>query len=303
MTSGKEARSHRRLASSRGAGVAPVSMSRWWGLRTSLAEGPDMVFAAGKPTPSISLGSATGWDPYTPSEAVRQRDIERRKVVPPTGSNARVAPRDLADSRGLFHNLRGGVRRFAATGITIAALLVVRFLSLGLAIVLLVSSTVCGPDTDVGDPEKATEGTRDVSEVASASGIRAGDEDGAASAAPSPGAPSESERHDCHLMDRVRGDLRQGRDVVITSYVGLWYTQSNDPSRNSYWGALYGHGAMFRPARRSEIKRRREFLELTDHEILRDDRRSADPVIIEVIAAPTTIAPSEGSERSRIVVA
>jgi hypothetical protein len=179
---------------------------------------------------------------------------------------------------------------------------VVRFFSLGLAIVLLVCAAACGSDTGAGDPGKATEGTIDVSEVASENGPQALDEGAAASAAPSRGAPSEGERHDSRLMDRVRGDLRQGRDVVITSYVGLWYEHSNDPSQNLYWGALYGHDAMFRPERWSEIKDRLDFLEATDYVILRENRRSADPVITKVIAAPTTIATSEGSERSRIVV-
>jgi hypothetical protein len=103
-------------------------------------------------------------------------------------------------------------------------------------------------------------------------------------------------------MDRVRADLRQGLDVVITSYVGLWFEYSNDPSRNLYWGALYGHDSMFRPARRSRIEARLPFLEATDYEVLLEDHRSFDPVITKVIAAPTTIAASEGGERSRIVV-
>jgi len=97
--------------------------------------------------------------------------------------------------------------------------------------------------------------------------------------AQTPGTPSS-------LRDRLVQDLRQGRDLHITSYVGLWAVHRNDPARNLYWGALYGHGAMFTESRRQEVARRLPFVSIHSYEILEERTQSEDPVLVRVISAP-----------------
>ena len=104
------------------------------------------------------------------------------------------------------------------------------------------------------------------------------------------------------LAQRIARDLREGNDIVITSYVALWYRHSEEPARNLYWGALYGHEAMLRPGRRPEIGERLPFLEVKRYEVLLDKKRIADPLAIKVSAASI---PGEGESvgpTSRLVV-
>jgi hypothetical protein len=54
------------------------------------------------------------------------------------------------------------------------------------------------------------------------------------------------------VLDRVADDLENGRDIVITSYVGLWYTNNDSPKDNLYWGQLYGHETLFRKAKKAQ---------------------------------------------------
>ena len=86
------------------------------------------------------------------------------------------------------------------------------------------------------------------------------------------------------LRDRLRRDVSGGKDIVITSYVALWYKHSDDPSRNLYWGALYGHEAMFRPSRRDEIARRLPFLDLAQWDAVYSASQDQDPIAIKVFA-------------------
>ena len=100
------------------------------------------------------------------------------------------------------------------------------------------------------------------------------------------------------VLDRVEHDLSQGRDVVVTSYVGLWY---RDPPRlNLFWGALYGHDSLF--DRPSEIEAKLPFLEVTRYETLYEDGREQDPLAIKVVASVSTTRRSEAPRRGRIVV-
>ncbi len=98
------------------------------------------------------------------------------------------------------------------------------------------------------------------------------------------------------LQERLVNDLREGKDIVITSYVAMWYQHARNPARNLYWGALYGHEAMFRPGRRSEIESRLPFLQVKDYEVLFEKSRTVDPLRIQIVRAKI---PSEGQSENR----
>ena len=103
------------------------------------------------------------------------------------------------------------------------------------------------------------------------------------------------------IMDRVRSDLAAGQDVVVTSYVGFWYEHRGEPQLNLYWGALYGHDAMF--DRAAEIEHRLPFLRITRYTTLVESGSESDPIATKVIAAPSAVAPEGGrSAPGRIVV-
>jgi hypothetical protein len=104
------------------------------------------------------------------------------------------------------------------------------------------------------------------------------------------------------LAQRIARDLREGNDIVITSYVALWYRHSREPAKNLYWGALYGHEAMFRPERRSEIEDRLPFLELKRYEVLVEKKRDSDPLAIEVLTASIPREGEGAGPASRLVV-
>jgi hypothetical protein len=83
------------------------------------------------------------------------------------------------------------------------------------------------------------------------------------------------------LTDRIRSDLAQGREIVVTSYVGLWYDDQDRPEKNLYWGALYGHDALFR--RKAELRTKLPFLKNTDYRIVSNSARREDPVVRRVM--------------------
>ena len=104
------------------------------------------------------------------------------------------------------------------------------------------------------------------------------------------------------LAERIARDLRDGKDLVVTSYVALWYQHAEEPARNLYWGALYGHEAMFRPGRRSEIATRLPFLDLNRYDMQVDTVRTTDPLRIKVFAAPIPRDGESAEPTGRLVV-
>jgi hypothetical protein len=62
-----------------------------------------------------------------------------------------------------------------------------------------------------------------------------------------PPALSEDRIHDT-LYPALAADVKAGKPITIATYIGLWYTYNDDPERNLYWGALYGHKTMFEVA-------------------------------------------------------
>lgn len=104
------------------------------------------------------------------------------------------------------------------------------------------------------------------------------------------------------LAERIRGDLDAGRDIVVTSYVALWSEHSLDPDRNLYWGALYGHEAMFRPSRQDEIGDRLAFLQVKRYTTIADSTRALDPRAVKVFAAPIPGRETASGQGSRLVI-
>lgn len=62
-----------------------------------------------------------------------------------------------------------------------------------------------------------------------------------------PPALSEDRVHDV-LYPALAADVKAGKPITIATYIGLWYEHNEDPERNLYWGALYGHKTMFEVA-------------------------------------------------------
>jgi len=104
------------------------------------------------------------------------------------------------------------------------------------------------------------------------------------------------------LAERIRGDLDAGRDIVVTSYVALWDRSPREPAGNLFWGALYGHEAMFRPSRRGEVEDRLSFLQVKRYETIADRNRTNDPLAVKVFAAPIPGSRTESGQGSRLVV-
>lgn len=46
------------------------------------------------------------------------------------------------------------------------------------------------------------------------------------------------------LYGAIAQDLKQGKPLIISNYLGLWI-DGKPPERNLYWGAFYGHKKMF----------------------------------------------------------
>ncbi|MFC1812342.1 hypothetical protein ACFL03_06575 [Thermodesulfobacteriota bacterium] len=47
------------------------------------------------------------------------------------------------------------------------------------------------------------------------------------------------------LYQELASQLQQGKPIVITSYIGLWYDRQDEPERNLYWGKMAGHYFLF----------------------------------------------------------
>lgn len=111
--------------------------------------------------------------------------------------------------------------------------------------------------------------------------------------APPPAAPSDREdggRNDS-VAARVRRDLSRGEDVVVASYVGLWFAHQNDPAQNLYWGARYGHSAYF--ARRGAARGSLPFLDVADYSSVLDRRLPEDPIAARVFETPVPGLPGK----------
>jgi len=167
---------------------------------------------------------------------------------------------------------------------------------------IVITTTACDSG-DVKGPQGGQEADDEVNAVAeaidfgSAAGIqgpRPTPDDGPATRASS--SFSES------LTQRITDDLRNGEDIVVTSYVAMWYEHSESPSENLYWGALYGHEAMFRPGRYSEIRRRLPFVEVSRYDKLVDIERTTDPLRIQVLAASIPRDVDDAESTGRLVV-
>ena len=111
--------------------------------------------------------------------------------------------------------------------------------------------------------------------------------------ATSPGSADE-------LRDRIQRDLSDGKDVVITSYVGLWYQNQQDPAHNLFWGNLYGHSALFE--REREIRRELPFLSVTGYETTLQRTFADDPIAVKVFGAPVPRDPPSGGRRGRLII-
>ena len=85
------------------------------------------------------------------------------------------------------------------------------------------------------------------------------------------------------LQEKVKRDIEDGKSVVVTSYVGLWYENSKFPEKNLYWGALYGHDSFFK--RKSEIKKKLPFLKVSEYKTVYEIKRSQDPLVVKVISS------------------
>lgn len=48
------------------------------------------------------------------------------------------------------------------------------------------------------------------------------------------------------LYQELALQLQEGKPIVITSYIGLWYDHQNEPERNLYWGNMGGHYFLFK---------------------------------------------------------
>lgn len=94
---------------------------------------------------------------------------------------------------------------------------------------------------------------------------------------------SAAARRSDSVADRVRTDLSRGVDVVVASYVGLWYENQSDPAHNLYWGNLYGHSALF--SRPAEIRARLPFFTVTDYATTPERSFPEDPVAAKVFEA------------------
>ena len=170
-----------------------------------------------------------------------------------------------------------------------------------LALTQIVSGAAC-----IGEPETPDSHAVANALVATTAPTPQGDSeiqiDDQLSAAPPVAAVASRSTSAVSLAQRIARDLREGNDIVVTSYVALWYEHSQEPARNLYWGALYGHEAMLRPGRRQEIEERLPFLELKRYEVLVDKKRNVDPLTIKVLEASI---PREGEgtgPTSRLVV-
>jgi hypothetical protein len=86
------------------------------------------------------------------------------------------------------------------------------------------------------------------------------------------------------VAERVHRDLSRGENVVITSYVGLWYGHLREPRRNLYWGSSCGHSTLF--SRKAEIRRRLPFLAVTDYRPVLEKTFAQDPIAVNVFEAP-----------------
>ncbi len=99
---------------------------------------------------------------------------------------------------------------------------------------------------------------------------------------PEPG-PVAAPRTSASVAERVRRDLSRGVDVVVASYVALWYENSRDPAHNLYWGNSYGHSALF--SRPAEIRARLPFLSVTGYTAAPERSFSEDPIAARVFEA------------------
>lgn len=52
------------------------------------------------------------------------------------------------------------------------------------------------------------------------------------------------------LYERIAEDLKAGKPLIVTSYVGMWYKRDGDPERNLNWGSRDGHYTMLKRARK-----------------------------------------------------
>jgi hypothetical protein len=86
------------------------------------------------------------------------------------------------------------------------------------------------------------------------------------------------------VADRAHADLVHGTDVVIASYVGLWFDCQRSPRCNLYWGARYGHSTMM--TRQGEIRARLPFLEVTDYAATLERQSKTEPLAVKVFEAP-----------------
>jgi hypothetical protein len=128
------------------------------------------------------------------------------------------------------------------------------------------------------------------------------------------------------LMGRIKGDLDSGNNIVITSYVGLWYANQHNPARNIYWGNQFGHGDFFKNPK--DIHERLPFISIYDYKIeyefisplissqnsrksIRDslqtssgDETNDDPILIRVMSSPYSRRgnPKSGQKPGKIIV-
>ena len=56
------------------------------------------------------------------------------------------------------------------------------------------------------------------------------------------------------LYSELASQLRVGKPLIITSYIGLWCDNQENPEQNLYWGNMGGHYFLFNQSR-NNIKR------------------------------------------------